>query len=185
MITLIDNFDSFTYNLCHALMRYGHTVSVIRNNDNMAAAIKATKSTHIVIGPGPGNPAQLPQIQDLIATYKDHLPILGVCLGHQCLAAFFGAKIVPAGMPIHGKQEAIFHTGTSLFTGLDNPSLVGRYHSLIVADNLPQELEVLAKTQNGEIMAFCHHALPLFGVQFHPESVLTPEGTKLIKNFLL
>jgi len=183
MIVLIDNFDSFTHNLLHALQLHAAQVFIIRNNEDLFFHIDTKKPSHIVIGPGPGNPTQLPQIQSLIMRYAGKIPILGVCLGHQCIAHAYGGKVVRAMLPVHGKEEHITHQGTSLFHGLANPYTVGRYHSLIVDRNLPSCLEILGQTASQEIMAITHKTLPIYGVQFHPESILTPDGHLLLRNF--
>jgi anthranilate synthase/aminodeoxychorismate synthase-like glutamine amidotransferase len=158
---------------------------MIRNDEDLVFHIDTKKPSHIVIGPGPGNPKQLPQLQSLILRYAGKIPILGVCLGHQCIAYAYGAKIVRAIVPVHGKGESFIHQNTSLFQGMPNPCRVGRYHSLVVEPGtLPISLEILAETASHEIMALRHTTLPIYGVQFHPESILTTNGSLLIKNFL-
>lgn len=180
----IDNFDSFTFNIIHELYKFSKKVLIIQNNENLFLSVEQQKPTHLILGPGPGNPKQLPQISSLITRYAGIIPILGICLGHQCIAHAFGGTIARAKQPIHGKDDRITHRNTSIFQDLPHPLLVGRYHSLIVESPLPECLEVLAETTSNEVMGLKHKTLDIFGVQFHPESVLTPHGSHIIKNFL-
>jgi anthranilate synthase/aminodeoxychorismate synthase-like glutamine amidotransferase len=184
-LLLIDNYDSFTYNLVQAFMVLGAEVLVHRNDQITVDGAKALQPTHLCISPGPGTPydagVSMPMIEALAGT----LPILGVCLGHQSITEVFGGKVVRAGRQMHGKTSMVTHDSKGVFTGVMNPVEVGRYHSLIAKpDMLPQLLEVTATTPEGEIMGIRHRELMIEGVQFHPESVLTPEGPKLMGNFL-
>lgn len=182
---LIDNYDSFTYNLVQAFAALGAEVIVYRNDEIGVAAAREIAPTHVVISPGPGRPDDAGISLDMIAAFANDTPLLGVCLGHQCLVQHFGGAIVRAGRLMHGKTSLAEHDGTGLFAGLSQPLQVGRYHSLCAEiDSLPEVLEVTAETERGEIMAVRHKSLPLDGVQFHPESVLTPEGDTLLANFL-
>ena len=178
MLTLIDNFDSYTYNLVHAFETLGQTVEVVRYDQ-----IGHISGNFLFIGPGPGSPESVPACVKLLRTTQ--LPTLGICLGHQCLAAAFGGQVVRAHYPMHGKTSVVHHCRKGLFSGIDAPIEVGRYHSLIASrQTLPDELEVTAWTESGEIMALQHVQRPIFGLQFHPESILTPLGHLLLKNFL-
>ncbi len=184
-VLLIDNYDSFTYNLAQALQVLGAEV-LVRLQDRIAPGEAAALApTHLVISPGPGRPENAGVSMEMIRAFLARAPILGVCLGHQALAAVAGGEIVPARSILHGKASAIHHDGRTLYQGLPNPFQAGRYHSLAVnPENLPGELEVSAYTSDGEIMGLRHRGLPVEGVQFHPESVLTPEGSLLLRNFL-
>ena len=182
---LIDNYDSFTYNLVQAFAAQGADVIVHRNDQLDVEAARAIRPTHLVISPGPGNPDDAGVSLEMIAAFEKDIPILGVCLGHQCLVQHFGGNIVRAPRLMHGKTSMAKHDGSSLFEGLSNPVEVGRYHSLCAEqDSLPDTLELTAQTDQGEIMGVRHKTLPLEGVQFHPESVLTPEGDRLMANFM-
>jgi anthranilate synthase/aminodeoxychorismate synthase-like glutamine amidotransferase len=182
---LIDNYDSFTYNLVQAFAARGADVRVFRNDaigDEEAAALEPT---HLVISPGPGRPEDAGSSLDMIAAFSERIPILGVCLGHQCLVSYFGGSIVRAERLMHGKTSQVRHDDDSLFAGLSQPFEAGRYHSLCAEPKtLPADLKLTAETERGEIMGVRHKTLPLSGVQFHPESVLTPEGGKLLANFM-
>ncbi len=183
MILVIDNYDSFTFNLVQLLYTLGAEVSVVRNDAMDAAAVAASGASHLVISPGPCTPHEAGVSVAAIA--QSRVPVLGVCLGHQSIGAAFGGQVVRAPEPVHGKAARIRHGGTGLFTGLSDGFSAARYHSLIVeADSLPAELEATAWSQEGLIMAVRHRARPVVGVQFHPESVLTPEGPALVRNFL-
>jgi len=183
-ILLIDNYDSFTYNLVQAFAAGGAEVLVYRNDALTCDAAPALQPTHLVISPGPGRPEDAGRSLDMIDTFHRRIPVLGVCLGHQCLVSFFGGSIVRAERMMHGKTSPVEHDGSGLFAGLSQPFEAGRYHSLCAeAGRLPAELAVTASTDRGEIMAVRHQTLPLYGVQFHPESVLTPEGERLLRNF--
>jgi anthranilate synthase component 2 len=184
---LIDNHDSFTHILAHHLEASGGEVIVMKNDEITVAEIQEMAPTHLVISPGPGHPANLKDFgicSELLQYFHTKIPILGVCLGHQGMAQFFGASVVHAPQAMHGKRSLIQHKGQGLFKGLPNPLTVMRYHSLMVdSATLPADLEVTATSEDGVIMAIQHRKLPLFGVQFHPESVGTEEGFQLIRNF--
>jgi para-aminobenzoate synthetase component 2 len=184
-VLLIDNYDSFTYNLVQAFLVLGAEVDVHRNDQLTVAAALESEPTHLVISPGPGRPDAAGVSLEMIAAFQQQIPILGVCLGHQSLVQHFGGRIVAAARLMHGKTSMIEHDGQALFAGLPQPCEVGRYHSLAAErDNIPAVLEVTARTAGGEIMGVRHRELPIEGVQFHPESVLTPEGDQLLNNFL-
>jgi len=182
---LIDNYDSFTYNLVQAFAAQGADVMVYRNDAIEVDEALALEPTHLVISPGPGRPEDAGLSLDMIAAFKDSVPLLGVCLGHQCLVHHFGGNIIRAERLMHGKTSMAKHDGKTLFEGLPKEFEVGRYHSLCAEQqSLPAELLLTAQTERGEIMGVRHKQLPLEGVQFHPESVLTPEGDKLLANFM-
>ncbi len=182
---LIDNYDSFTYNLLQAFAAQGADVMVYRNDAITTAAALALAPTHLVISPGPGRPEDAGVSLAMIAAFADHVPVLGVCLGHQCLVHHFGGAIVRAERLMHGKTSMVDHDGKSIYADLPRPFEVGRYHSLCAEnESLPDELELTAQTDRYEIMGVRHRELPLEGVQFHPESVLTPDGDRLMTNFM-
>ena len=182
---LIDNYDSFTYNLVQAFAAQGADVIVYRNDAITVPQALELEPTHLVISPGPGRPEDAGVSLSMIAAFADRLPILGVCLGHQCLVQHFGGDIVRADRLMHGKTSMATHDGKTIYEGLSQPFEVGRYHSLCAQrDSLPAVLELTARTEQGEIMGVRHRELPLEGVQFHPESVLTPEGDRLMANFM-
>jgi anthranilate synthase/aminodeoxychorismate synthase-like glutamine amidotransferase len=182
---LVDNYDSFTYNLVQAFAAQGAEVMVYRNDAITVAEGLALDPTHLVISPGPGRPENAGVSLDMIAAFAERVPVLGVCLGHQCLVHHFGGDIVRAERLMHGKTSMATHDGKTLFENLSNPFEVGRYHSLCAEqDSLPDVLELCAQTDRGEVMGVRHKSLPLEGVQFHPESVLTPEGDTLMANFM-
>jgi len=182
---LIDNYDSFTYNLVQAFAALGAAVDVYRNDAITIDIAIALDPTHLVISPGPGRPEDAGVSLAMIAAFADRVPVLGVCLGHQCLIQHFGGSIVRADRLMHGKTSMAEHDGKTIFENLPMPFEVGRYHSLCAeTDSLPAVLGITAQTDRGEIMGVRHAELPLEGVQFHPESVLTPEGDKLMANFL-
>ena len=184
-LLLIDNYDSFTYNLVQAFLVLGADVHVYRNDAMTVSEALAFAPSHLCISPGPGTPYDAGVSMDMIRAFAGRLPVLGVCLGHQSIVEVFGGKVVRAGRLMHGKTSVIQHDGVSLFAGLPQPCEVGRYHSLIAApETLPAELEVTARTREGEIMAVRHRPFMVEGVQFHPESILTPDGPALLKNFL-
>ncbi len=184
-LLLIDNYDSFTYNLVQAFMVLGAEVIVHRNDALTVAAATALQPTHLCISPGPGTPAQAGISIEMIRAFAGKIPVLGVCLGHQAIAEAFGGRIVRAPRLMHGKTSPIEHDRQGVYAGIDSPCEVGRYHSLIAEpESLPSELHVTARTVEGEIMGLRHVALNLEGVQFHPESVLTPAGPAMMKNFL-
>ncbi|MDH3336919.1 MAG: aminodeoxychorismate/anthranilate synthase component II [Gammaproteobacteria bacterium] len=182
---LIDNYDSFTYNLVQAFALMGCEVLVYRNDAITVEAALRLKPTHLVISPGPGRPENAGVSLAMIDAFAGHIPLMGVCLGHQCLVSYFGGNIVRAERLMHGKTSMAKHDGKTIFEGLPQPFEVGRYHSLCAEhESLPDVLELTAETERGEIMGVRHKTLPLEGVQFHPESVLTPEGDQLMVNFL-
>ncbi len=182
---LIDNYDSFTYNLVQAFRAQGANVDVHRNDKIDVADALASRPTHLVISPGPGRPEDAGRSLQMIAAFAESIPVLGVCLGHQCIVQHFGGEIVRAERLMHGKTSMAEHDDKGVFAGLPQPMLVGRYHSLCAeSSSLPDELEVTAKTERGEIMGVRHTERPIEGVQFHPESVLTPDGDALMQNFL-
>jgi anthranilate synthase/aminodeoxychorismate synthase-like glutamine amidotransferase len=184
-LLLIDNYDSFTYNLVQAFLILGAEVDVRRNDEISVDEAKALAPTHLCISPGPGTPYDAGVSMDMIRAFAGQVPVFGVCLGHQSIVEVFGGKVVRAPRLMHGKTSRVAHDGKGLFTGLSPDTEVGRYHSLIAQpDTLPAELEVTAQTPEGEIMGVRHRMLMVEGVQFHPESVLTPEGPQLIGNFL-
>ena len=182
---IIDNFDSFTYNLVQGFMMLDVEVMVFRNNASSLDEAKSLAPTHLVISPGPGRPKDAGISLDMNKEFQMTIPILGVCLGHQCSIEAFGGKIVYAKQLMHGKTSKIQHDGRSIFDALSNPMIAGRYHSLAAeSDSVPNHLEVSAETEVGEIMGIRHQTLPIEGVQFHPESILTPEGQQLMHNFI-
>jgi anthranilate synthase component II len=186
MILLIDNYDSFTFNLVHYLSQLGAAVEVVRNDALTANEALALRPQAIVLSPGPCTPNEAGICLDVIAAAADaQLPLLGVCLGHQSIGQAFGGKVVRAAQVMHGKTSAVTHTGIGLFAGLPSPFTATRYHSLIVArDSLPDTLEITAQTEDGIIMGLQHKSLPLHGVQFHPESIATEHGHALLANFM-
>lgn len=184
-IALIDNYDSFTYNLAHALGALGAEVIVRRNDQITVEEVLAMNAAGVVISPGPCTPREAGISVELIRSVPEDMPLLGVCLGHQSIGAAYGAEVSNAGSIMHGKTSMISHSGADLYKGLKNPFVAGRYHSLsLVKDTLPEELVVDAVAEDGEIMGIHHANCPVYGVQFHPESVLTPSGKRLLKNFL-
>jgi anthranilate synthase/aminodeoxychorismate synthase-like glutamine amidotransferase len=185
MILVVDNYDSFTYNLVQYLGELGATPEVVRNDAVSVSGVRRLRPERIVISPGPGRPEQAGISTALVAALGAKIPILGVCLGHQCIAHVHGAKIRRAERLLHGKTSRIIHDGKDVFRGLENPFEATRYHSLIVdKDSLGRDLMVTAWTADQEIMGLRHRERPLYGVQFHPESILTTEGMKILANFL-
>ncbi|OGC04192.1 anthranilate/aminodeoxychorismate synthase component II [candidate division WOR-1 bacterium RIFOXYA12_FULL_43_27] len=185
MILMIDNYDSFTYNLVQYLGELGEKLEVYRNDKIDVATIEKLAPKRIVISPGPGEPKDAGVSIETIRNFAGKIPILGVCLGHQAIAEAFGGKVVRAGRLMHGKTSEIHHDGKTIFKGLPNPFTATRYHSLIVErESLPDCFEVSAKTEEKEIMGIRHKVYKLEGVQFHPESILTSSGKLLLKNFL-
>ena len=186
MVLVVDNYDSFTYNLVQYLGELGAEVSVVRNDAATVDAVAAMRPDRIVISPGPGRPEDAGITMDAIRQLGAAVPILGVCLGHQALGAVYGGHVVRAPAPVHGKTSTIEHNGRGVFSGLTAPFQASRYHSLVVAeDGLPAALEVTARTKDdGIIMGLRHRELPVHGVQFHPESILTSEGKRILRNFL-
>jgi len=183
MILLIDNYDSFTYNLAHLFGELGAEVVVRRNDEITVAEAEALAPTHVVISPGPGRPENAGVSEEIVRAFAGRAPVLGVCLGHQAIVNVFGGAVGPARELVHGKATMVTHDGRGLFDGLPEDFLAGRYHSL-AATTLPDVLEVSATSADGEVMAVRHRELPVDGVQFHPESVLTPVGRELAENFL-
>ncbi len=184
-IFMIDNYDSFTYNLVQELGELGAHVEVARNDAFALDDVSDAAPDGIVVSPGPGTPLDAGRSTEVIAAFGDTIPLLGVCLGHQCIAHVFGGQVVSAPELLHGKTSQIHHDGTGVFAGLANPFVATRYHSLIVADDdLPQVLTVTARTAGGLIMGLRHRSLPVEGVQFHPESILTGVGMELLRNFV-
>ena len=184
-LLLIDNYDSFTYNLVQAFLVLGAEVQVVRNDAIDVAGAETLDPTHLCISPGPGAPRDAGVSMDMIRTFAGRIPVLGVCLGHQSIVEAFGGEVVRAGRLMHGKTSPIRHDGLGVFAGLPSPCEVGRYHSLIAAaERLPATLTVSARTDEGEIMGVRHTELQVEGVQFHPESILTNDGERLLGNFL-
>ncbi|NDE01886.1 MAG: aminodeoxychorismate/anthranilate synthase component II [Gammaproteobacteria bacterium] len=184
-LLLIDNYDSFTYNLVQAFLMLGAEVIVHRNDALTVQQAKELAPTHLCISPGPGTPYDAGVSMEMIRAFAGIVPVFGVCLGHQSITEVFGGKVVRAGRLMHGKTSMVMHDGQGLFAGLPDPCEVGRYHSLIAQpESLPPELVVTARTAEGEIMGLRHQTLVVEGVQFHPESVLTPDGPALMANFL-
>jgi anthranilate synthase component 2 len=186
MIFVVDNYDSFTYNLVQAVGRIDPDVAVARNDRFDPAEVVARRPRAIVISPGPGRPERAGRSIEMIdAAGRAGIPLLGVCLGHQALAALHGGSVGRAPAPRHGKSSRVSHDGSRIFDGVSNPFEAGRYHSLVVDEaSLPAALRVTARSDDGLVMAIAHRTLPAYGVQFHPESVLTPEGERVIANFL-
>jgi anthranilate synthase component 2 len=185
MLLMLDNYDSFTYNLVQYFGELGENVKVVRNDQATVADIADLAPDRICVSPGPCAPAQAGISVELIRHFAGKVPILGVCLGHQAIGVAYGGNIMRARQIMHGKVSAITHTGTDVFTGLPSPFDVTRYHSLAVERaTVPDCLEITAQTDDGEIMGLCHKTLPVYGVQFHPESVLSEHGHALLRNFL-
>lgn len=185
MLLLIDNYDSFTYNLFHYLGQLGAEVVVKRNDEISAAEAIAMKPEAVVLSPGPCTPNEAGICLELIAQANGTLPILGVCLGHQAIGQVYGGKVVRAPVPMHGKLSRIHHTGKSVFRGLNNDFMATRYHSLTIApESMPADLEVTAVSDDGVIMGVMHKTHPVHGVQFHPESIASENGHALLQNFL-
>jgi len=186
MILMIDNYDSFTYNLVQAIQALGKEVVVFRNDMVSIEEIEKLNPSHIVISPGPGTPSKAGISIDVIRKFGSRIPILGVCLGHQAIAEAFGGKIVRAPRIMHGKASLIFHDGKKIYKGITNPFEAVRYHSLIVdKESLPSCFEITAWTDMDEIMGIRHKEYPIEGVQFHPESIMTKKGNELLRNFFL
>lgn len=184
-LLLIDNYDSFTYNLVQAFLILGARVDVHRNDALGIAEAQSLAPTHLVISPGPGRPEDAGNTLAMIGAFAGRVPVLGVCLGHQAIVHHYGGRVVGAASLMHGKTSWVHHDGKQLFAGLPDPFEAGRYHSLAAsAQHMPDELLVTAKTNEGEIMGVRHRTLAVVGVQFHPESVLTPNGPQLLENFL-
>jgi anthranilate synthase component II len=184
MIAVIDNYDSFTYNLVQYLGELGAEVCVFRNDAVTVEALDQLAPSHLVVSPGPGVPGDAGISKEVIRQLGPKYPVLGVCLGHQCIGEVFGGRVVRAERLMHGKTSPVYHYGDHLFEGVPSPFEATRYHSLIVADPLPADLQVTAFTKEGEMMGLRHKEYPIYGVQFHPESILTASGKKILQNFL-
>ena len=185
MIVIVDNYDSFTYNLVQYFGELEPDIRVFRNDATSVDAIRALKPDRIIISPGPCTPNEAGISREVIRELGPEIPLLGVCLGHQCIGDVYGGKVVRADRIMHGKVSSIRHSGNALFEGVDSPFDATRYHSLIVQrDTCPQELEITAETDEGEIMGLAHKEYPVWGVQFHPESILTACGKRIVRNFM-
>ena len=185
MHLLIDNYDSFTFNIAQAMGALGEDVRVVRNDAIGVEDVKTLSPETILISPGPGRPDEAGISKAVIARFADHIPVLGICLGHQCIVEVFGGSVVRAKRVMHGKVSAVYHDGRTIYDGLSNPFSATRYHSLIAEDRgLSDLLEISAYTSEGEVMGVRLKGKPVEGVQFHPESILTPEGARLLSNFL-
>jgi anthranilate synthase/aminodeoxychorismate synthase-like glutamine amidotransferase len=185
MVLVIDNYDSFTYNLVQYLGEMGVDMQIHRNDRITVDQVRALRPERILVSPGPCTPREAGLSNEIIETFSSELPVLGVCLGHQCIAHTFGGEVVVNDRMMHGKTSPIRHDGKDMFEGMPNPFAATRYHSLIVKrDTLPECLEITAETDEGEIMGLRHKSLPVWGVQFHPESILTEHGKRMMENFL-
>ena len=186
MILVLDNYDSFTYNLVQYFGELGAELQIVRNDQIRIADIERLAPEKLIVSPGPCTPRDAGISNDVIRAFAERIPILGVCLGHQCIAEVYGGEVVRADRLMHGKTSPILHKGRGVFKGLPSPFEATRYHSLIVKrESLPGILEVTAETAEGEVMGLQHKTLPVHGVQFHPESILTTEGKRLLQNFLV
>ncbi len=185
MILVVDHYDSFVYNLVQLVESLGFATEVVRSDAEPAEAMLARSPDAVILSPGPGRPEDAGCMLDLARELNEGTPLLGVCLGHQALGAAFGGHVERGPAPVHGKASLIYHEGKGILAGVPSPFEAGRYHSLVVTrDDLPDDLEVTAETDDGLVMAVQHRTLPRFGVQFHPESILTPEGPRIVENFL-
>jgi para-aminobenzoate synthetase component II len=185
VVLLIDNYDSFVHNLARYMRELGQETQVVRNDRIEPERIAELAPTHIVLSPGPCTPREAGISNRVVELYGSRIPMLGVCLGHQCIGAVFGGEVARAARPMHGKTSEVHHSGTGIFAGIPSPFRAARYHSLVVPrETLPEEMEVVATTAEDEVMAFRHREHPVWGVQFHPESVLTEHGYTLLRNFL-
>jgi anthranilate synthase/aminodeoxychorismate synthase-like glutamine amidotransferase len=184
MILIVDHYDSFTYNLVQLVESLGRTADVVKSDTEPAAALVERNPDAVILSPGPGRPEDAGVFTSLLALLPDAMPVLGVCLGHQALGVACGG-VVDRETPVHGKASLVFHEGKGILEGVTDPFEAGRYHSLVVLrKQLPDELELTAWTEDGLVMAVQHRSLPRYGVQFHPESILTPEGPRIVENFL-
>jgi para-aminobenzoate synthetase component 2 len=185
MILVIDNYDSFTYNLVQYLGELGQEPVAYRNDAITPAEIDKVVPSHIIISPGPCTPLEAGISNDVVRYFKGRIPILGVCLGHQCIGYVYGGRIKRAALPMHGKESMVYHDGETVFQGIPSPITAGRYHSLIIeAETMPATLEITAKTEDGVVMGVRNRRDMVEGVQFHPESIMTPEGHNILSNFL-
>ena len=185
MILVVDHYDSFVYNLVQLVESLGAKTEVVRSDAEPAGALLARAPDAVILSPGPGRPEDAGCMLELARELAPETPLLGVCLGHQALGAAFGGHVERGPVPVHGKASLVFHHGVGILDGLPNPFEAGRYHSLVVTrEDLPEELEVTAWTEDGLVMGVQHRTLPRFGVQFHPESILTPDGPRIVENFL-
>lgn len=185
MILVVDHYDSFVYNLVQLVESLGRRTEVVRSDAGPADALLAREPDAVILSPGPGRPEHAGCFLDVVRSLPDRTPMLGVCLGHQALGAALGGRVDRGRVPVHGKASLVFHHGEGILSGLPNPFEAGRYHSLVLMrEDLPSDLQVTAETEDGVVMAVQHRRLPRFGVQFHPESILTPEGPKIVRNFL-
>ncbi len=185
MILVVDHYDSFVYNLVQLVESLGFPTEVVRSDAEPAETMLARRADAVILSPGPGRPEDAGCMLDVARSVDERTPLLGVCLGHQALGAAFGGHIERGPVPVHGKASLVYHHGDGILAGLPSPFEAGRYHSLVVRrDDLPDELQVTAETEDGLVMALQHRRLPRFGVQFHPESILTPEGPRIVENFL-
>src|SRR4051812_45361395 len=184
MILLVDNYDSFVFNIARYFEELGEPARVVRNDAVTPADVESSGACGLVLSPGPCAPREAGASLDLVRTLSGRMPILGICLGHQCIGEAFGGRVVHARTPMHGRPSRIVHDGSGLFAGLTEPIEAGRYHSLIVELEGDEPLDVTARSEDGEIMALTHRSHPTFGLQFHPESILTPQGHRLLQAFL-
>jgi anthranilate synthase/aminodeoxychorismate synthase-like glutamine amidotransferase len=184
-VLVVDHYDSFVYNIVQLVEGLGVPTEVVRSDAEPASALVRREPAGVILSPGPGRPEEAGCFIELLGALPEATPVLGVCLGHQALGAAFGAEVRRAPEPVHGKTSAIRHDGTGLFEGVPDPFEAGRYHSLVITESaVPDALEVIACTEDGLVMGVRHRTLPRFGVQFHPESILTPEGPRIVENFL-
>ncbi len=184
MILVVDHYDSFTYNLVQLVESLGHPTEVVKSDAETATALVARRPAAVILSPGPGRPEDAGVFTDLLGLLPAQTPVLGVCLGHQAMGLVAGGRVERAA-PVHGKASLVFHEGKGILAGLPNPFEAGRYHSLVVLrEGLPEELELTAWSDDGLVMATQHRSLPRFGVQFHPESILTPDGPRIVRSFL-
>ena len=185
MILVLDHYDSFVYNLVQLVEGFGAKTRVVRSDQATPEALLEDRPEAVILSPGPGRPENAGCFLEMVKLLDDSIPVLGVCLGHQAIGAAFGGPVVRAPEPVHGKASRVHHTGAGILAGLPNPFEAGRYHSLVVdRGSMPEDLVVTAETEDGLVMAVEHRLLPRYGVQFHPESILTPDGPQIVKNFL-